>query len=42
MTLHKDDGDDLVSPLAQGRPEELTRHGIATPEHILRAGFGTS
>ncbi|HEX6808921.1 MAG TPA: SDR family oxidoreductase [Gemmatimonadaceae bacterium] len=38
VILNFDDGDDVVSALAQGRMEELTRRGMATPEHILRAG----
>lgn len=38
VILNFDDGDDVVSALAQGRMEELTRRGMATPEHILRGG----
>ena len=38
VILHLDDGDDVVSALADPRMQELTRRGMATPEHILRAG----
>jgi len=38
VILHFDDGDDVLSALADTRMQELTRRGMATPEHILRAG----
>jgi len=38
VILHFDDGDDVLSALADTRMQEVTRRGMATPEHILRAG----
>ena len=38
VILHYDDGDDVLATLsAEGMPE-LVRRGMATPEHLLRAG----
>ena len=38
VLLHYDDGDDVLASLAQERMPELARRGMATPEHLLRAG----
>ncbi|HEX5180065.1 MAG TPA: SDR family oxidoreductase [Gemmatimonadaceae bacterium] len=38
VILHYDDGDDVLHAIADTRMQELTRRGMATPEHILRAG----
>ncbi len=38
VILHFDDGDDVLASLAAPRMSELVRRGMATPEHILRAG----
>ena len=38
VILHFDDGEDLLSTLAAERMPELVRRGMATPEHLLRAG----
>ncbi len=38
VVLHFDDGDDLMETLAAERTAELSRRGMATPEHLLRAG----
>jgi rhamnose utilization protein RhaD (predicted bifunctional aldolase and dehydrogenase)/NAD(P)-dependent dehydrogenase (short-subunit alcohol dehydrogenase family) len=38
VVLHFDDSDELVLALAGERMPELARRGMATPEHILRAG----
>lgn len=38
VVLHLDDGDDVLHALAGARMEELVHRGMATPEHILRAG----
>ena len=38
VILHFDDGDDLLAALAAERTPELARRGMATPEHLLRAG----
>jgi len=38
VILHFDGGDDLLAALAAERTPELTRRGMATPEHLLRAG----
>jgi NAD(P)-dependent dehydrogenase (short-subunit alcohol dehydrogenase family) len=38
VILHHDDGDDLLLALAAERTAELTARGMATPEHLLRAG----
>jgi len=38
VILHFDDGDDLLATLAAERVPELVRRGMATPEHLLRAG----
>jgi rhamnose utilization protein RhaD (predicted bifunctional aldolase and dehydrogenase)/NAD(P)-dependent dehydrogenase (short-subunit alcohol dehydrogenase family) len=38
VILHFDDGDDVLSALADKRMPELVRRGMATPEHLLRAG----
>jgi NAD(P)-dependent dehydrogenase (short-subunit alcohol dehydrogenase family) len=38
VVLHYDDADDVVESLAAERMPELVRRGVATPEHILRAG----
>jgi rhamnose utilization protein RhaD (predicted bifunctional aldolase and dehydrogenase) len=38
VILHFDDGDDVLSTLAGERMQELVRRGMATPEHLLRAG----
>ena len=38
VILHFDDADDLLVALASQRLPALARRGMATPEHILRAG----
>jgi rhamnose utilization protein RhaD (predicted bifunctional aldolase and dehydrogenase)/NAD(P)-dependent dehydrogenase (short-subunit alcohol dehydrogenase family) len=38
VILHFDDGDDVLAALAAERTPELVRRGMATPEHLLRAG----
>jgi rhamnose utilization protein RhaD (predicted bifunctional aldolase and dehydrogenase)/NAD(P)-dependent dehydrogenase (short-subunit alcohol dehydrogenase family) len=38
VILHFDDGEDLLATLAAERTPELARRGMATPEHLLRAG----
>ena len=38
VILHLDDADDVLSALSDPRLPALTRRGMATPEHILRAG----
>ena len=38
VILHVDDGDDVVHALGGPHMPELVRRGMATPEHILRAG----
>ena len=38
VILHLDDREDLLTTLASMRLPELTGRGVATPEHILRAG----
>jgi len=38
VILNFDDGDDVVETLAGERARELVRRGMATPEHLLRAG----
>ena len=38
VILHHEDGDDLLVALAAERTAELTSRGMATPEHLLRAG----
>jgi len=38
VILHYDDADDLLSLLADRNTAELTARGMATPEHLLRAG----
>jgi NAD(P)-dependent dehydrogenase (short-subunit alcohol dehydrogenase family) len=38
VILHYDVADDLVDSLADKRMPELVRRGMATPEHLLRAG----
>ncbi len=38
VILHYDDGDDVLAALAGQRMPELVRRGMATPEHLLRAG----
>ncbi|HWB39920.1 MAG TPA: SDR family NAD(P)-dependent oxidoreductase, partial [Gemmatimonadales bacterium] len=38
VVLHFDDGDDVLSALGDERMPELARRGMATPEHLLRAG----
>jgi NAD(P)-dependent dehydrogenase (short-subunit alcohol dehydrogenase family) len=38
VVLHFDHAEDLLAKLAGERAPELTRRGMATPEHILRAG----
>jgi rhamnose utilization protein RhaD (predicted bifunctional aldolase and dehydrogenase)/NAD(P)-dependent dehydrogenase (short-subunit alcohol dehydrogenase family) len=38
VVLHFDDAEDLLARLAGERAPELTRRGMATPEHLLRAG----
>jgi NAD(P)-dependent dehydrogenase (short-subunit alcohol dehydrogenase family) len=38
VILHFDDSDDVLARLADDRMPELARRGMATPEHLLRAG----
>ena len=38
VILHHEDGDDVLVALAAERTAELTSRGVATPEHLLRAG----
>ena len=38
VILHYDDADDVLATLAAERVPELVRRGMATPEHLLRAG----
>jgi rhamnose utilization protein RhaD (predicted bifunctional aldolase and dehydrogenase)/NAD(P)-dependent dehydrogenase (short-subunit alcohol dehydrogenase family) len=38
VILHYDDSDDLLLTLGDERLQELTSRGMATPEHLLRAG----
>jgi rhamnose utilization protein RhaD (predicted bifunctional aldolase and dehydrogenase)/NAD(P)-dependent dehydrogenase (short-subunit alcohol dehydrogenase family) len=38
VILHHEDGDDVLAALAAERTAELTSRGMATPEHLLRAG----
>jgi rhamnose utilization protein RhaD (predicted bifunctional aldolase and dehydrogenase)/NAD(P)-dependent dehydrogenase (short-subunit alcohol dehydrogenase family) len=38
VILHYEDGDDVLVALAAERTAELTSRGVATPEHLLRAG----
>jgi rhamnose utilization protein RhaD (predicted bifunctional aldolase and dehydrogenase) len=38
VILHYDDGDEVLASLAGERMPELVRRGMATPEHVLRAG----
>jgi len=38
VILHLDDADDVLRALASDRTRELTARGVATPEHVLRAG----
>jgi rhamnose utilization protein RhaD (predicted bifunctional aldolase and dehydrogenase)/NAD(P)-dependent dehydrogenase (short-subunit alcohol dehydrogenase family) len=38
VILHFDDTEDVLAALADPRLPELVRRGMATPEHILRAG----
>ncbi len=38
VILHFDDGEDILAALADERAPSLTQRGMATPEHILRAG----
>jgi NAD(P)-dependent dehydrogenase (short-subunit alcohol dehydrogenase family) len=38
VILHFDDADDVVETLSHERTPELVRRGMATPEHLLRAG----
>jgi rhamnose utilization protein RhaD (predicted bifunctional aldolase and dehydrogenase)/NAD(P)-dependent dehydrogenase (short-subunit alcohol dehydrogenase family) len=38
VILHYDDAPDLLETLAAERTPELVRKGMATPEHLLRAG----
>jgi len=38
VILHYDDSDDALASLAGKNMPELTRRGMATPEHLLRAG----
>ncbi|MEP7226449.1 MAG: SDR family oxidoreductase [Gemmatimonadales bacterium] len=38
VILHYDDAEDVLSSLAAERMPELVRRGMATPEHLLRAG----
>ena len=38
VILHYDGGDDVLDMLAEARMPELVRRGMATPEHLLRAG----
>jgi rhamnose utilization protein RhaD (predicted bifunctional aldolase and dehydrogenase)/NAD(P)-dependent dehydrogenase (short-subunit alcohol dehydrogenase family) len=38
VILHLDDSDDVLTTLASERLKEVAGRGVATPEHILRAG----
>jgi NAD(P)-dependent dehydrogenase (short-subunit alcohol dehydrogenase family) len=38
VVLHFDDGPDVLAALARPDMEDLARRGMATPEHLLRAG----
>ena len=38
VILHFDDGEDVLGTLSHERVPELVRRGMATPEHLLRAG----
>jgi len=38
VILHYDDADDVLALLADRNTAELTARGMATPEHVLRAG----
>ena len=38
VILHFDDSDDVLAVLADDRVPELAQRGMATPEHLLRAG----
>jgi rhamnulose-1-phosphate aldolase/alcohol dehydrogenase len=38
VILHYDDGDDLLAALAGDKVRQLVGRGVATPEHVLRAG----
>jgi rhamnose utilization protein RhaD (predicted bifunctional aldolase and dehydrogenase)/NAD(P)-dependent dehydrogenase (short-subunit alcohol dehydrogenase family) len=38
VILHYDDAEDVLASLSQERMPELIRRGMATPEHLLRAG----
>ena len=38
VILHYDDADDMLALLADRSTAELTARGMATPEHVLRAG----
>ena len=38
VVLHFDDGDDVLAALGREGMGELVRRGMATPEHLLRAG----
>jgi len=38
VILHYDDSDDMLAVLANRQTAELTARGMATPEHVLRAG----
>ena len=38
VILHYDDADDVLATLGDERIPELVRRGMATPEHLLRAG----
>jgi rhamnose utilization protein RhaD (predicted bifunctional aldolase and dehydrogenase)/NAD(P)-dependent dehydrogenase (short-subunit alcohol dehydrogenase family) len=38
VILHYDDADEVLAPLAAERTPALVRKGMATPEHLLRAG----
>jgi rhamnose utilization protein RhaD (predicted bifunctional aldolase and dehydrogenase)/NAD(P)-dependent dehydrogenase (short-subunit alcohol dehydrogenase family) len=38
VILHLDQSDEVLEPLARERAGELVQRGMATPEHLLRAG----
>ena len=38
VVLHFDDGEDVLAALDREQMPELVRRGMATPEHVLRAG----
>jgi rhamnose utilization protein RhaD (predicted bifunctional aldolase and dehydrogenase)/NAD(P)-dependent dehydrogenase (short-subunit alcohol dehydrogenase family) len=38
VILHFEDGEDVLGTLSHERLPELVRRGVATPEHLLRAG----